>query len=223
MDSMNNNVNSSLKPGAAEIVFKYLTYLPLFIIILGLSVSISWLYLRYKIPKYNSSLSLLIKDDSKAGGTSDAILEGLGVGKKRANLANETEILRTATLMKDVVDSLHLNLQYFSGGNVKKSELYGNRPFNFIPYNITDSTQGFTFALKFNNKGQFKLEGMPAQWHNPGETVAAYNQPFVLQVTNPQALNPQYTYFVVWHHSVRGQTVLAKRMSAPCERECLEW
>ncbi len=107
--------NSTLKPGPMELVYKYLVYLPLFIIMLGTSVAIAWLYLRYKVPQYSSSLSLLIKDDSKGSGTSDAILEGLGVGKKRANLANEIEILRTATLMKGVVDSLHLNLQFFTG------------------------------------------------------------------------------------------------------------
>ncbi|MCY7421282.1 MAG: hypothetical protein LH478_06010, partial [Chitinophagaceae bacterium] len=157
--------NDNLKPGPMELVYKYLIYLPLFIIMLIASVSIAWLYLRYKIPQYSSSLSLLIKDDSKGGGTSDAVLEGLGVGKKRANLANETEILRTATLMKGVVDSLHLNLQFFTGGNVKKSEMYGYRPFSFNTYNLTDSSPGFSYTIRFN-KNQFKIEGTKDRWYN---------------------------------------------------------
>ena len=201
-----------MKPGASEILFKYLTYLPLFIIILGLSVSISWLYLRYKVPMYSSGVSVLIKDDSKGGGTSDAVLEGLGVSKKRANLANETEILKTASLMVKVVNHLKLNLQYFSSGNVKRSEIYGSNPFIYQPLQIKDSTESFTYTLHFNNNREFRIDGLSSKWNKSGETIGGRSGSFTINVIDPLNINPQYTYYIVWQPANRVAKGLASSL-----------
>src|SRR4051794_20523742 len=126
----NNNISNSLmnessaKVSAKEMFFKYLVYLPLFIISLATTVTIAYIYIRYKVPIYSSSVSLLIKDPRNGSGTDDNLLDDVLLYKKRNNLANEIEILKSATMMERVVKSLGLNVQYYTEGKVKKSEIY---------------------------------------------------------------------------------------------------
>ena len=54
---------SKYKLSPKEIIFKYIIYLPLFILTLGISITVAYIYLRYQIPYYSSSISLIIKDD----------------------------------------------------------------------------------------------------------------------------------------------------------------
>src|SRR5438105_352885 len=89
--------NATLKLSAKEVLFKYLIYLPLFILVLSISISVTYIYLRYKVPMFSSSISVLIKDDKK--NANQDVLEALVGGPKKANLANEIEILKSVTLM----------------------------------------------------------------------------------------------------------------------------
>jgi len=45
----------------ADILFKYLAFLPLFIVSLALCIAGGMIYLRYTTPKYTSSVQMLVK------------------------------------------------------------------------------------------------------------------------------------------------------------------
>lgn len=96
-------LKESIKTSPKELIFKYVIFLPIFILSLALSVSIAYIYLRYSVPMFSSSLSLMIKNDNKSTGA-DALADNLGLVSKRANLANEIEILKSATFMSRVVN-----------------------------------------------------------------------------------------------------------------------
>ncbi|MFP5042370.1 GumC family protein [Parasediminibacterium sp. JCM 36343] len=125
------NVLQDIAPPARlsgkEIVYKYIVFLPLFIVSISVALTIAYINIRYKVPIYNSSIKLLIKDDrSSKGGGEDLILENLTTYKKRTNLSNEIELIKSGSMLVRVVKILNLNWQYFDEGNVKRTELYGN-------------------------------------------------------------------------------------------------
>ena len=95
---------SKYKLSPKEIIFKYIIYLPLFILTLGISITVAYIYLRYQIPYYSSSISLIIKDDKTSkggagGGGGGEALDDIVMFKSKINLANEIEILKSATLI----------------------------------------------------------------------------------------------------------------------------
>jgi tyrosine-protein kinase Etk/Wzc len=148
----NNNISSSVvmdsaRLSAKEMFFKYLVYLPLFIISIGVFITIAYIYIRYKVPIYNSSISIMIKDSRSGSSGDNMLLDDVMFYNKRANLANEIEFLRSGSMMERVVKSLKLNIQYASEGKVKKSEVYNNPDLQMILMSIKDSSQSFTITL----------------------------------------------------------------------------
>ncbi len=127
--TQNKNVLQDVAPPARvsgkEIVYKYIVFLPLFIVSISIALAVAYINIRYKIPIYNSTISILIKDDkSGKGGGDDLILENLTSYKKKTNLSNEVELIKSVSMLSRVVNMLNLNWQYFNEGNVKKTEIY---------------------------------------------------------------------------------------------------
>jgi len=63
----NNNEQASLS--AKDLFFKYLRFLPLFIISIALSLLVAYIYLRYTTPIYSSTGSLIIKNEQPLKGS----------------------------------------------------------------------------------------------------------------------------------------------------------
>ncbi|TDH23285.1 polysaccharide biosynthesis tyrosine autokinase [Segetibacter sp. 3557_3] len=189
--SLKENVKSSPK----ELVLKYLIFLPLFILSVALAVSVAFIYLRYTIPMYSSSVLLLIKNDTKAS-SADALADDLGLTSRKANLSNEMEILRSATLMGRVIDSLDLNIQYFSSGQVKRSELYGNCPFKYVNLTPGNAEEYFDYTVKFNNERAFQIPEVSDQWFKSGQLIKHRTSYFQIDVVDPMAININYTYYI---------------------------
>lgn len=103
--------------------------------------------LRYSTPVYRSSAELLINDSKKGGSTGqDDILAALKINNNRINVENEIEILRSRTLMVEVVRNLNLNYSYSIVGRFKVTDVYTQRPFELL---IVDSVQS-PFSCKVN-------------------------------------------------------------------------
>jgi len=132
-----------------EIVYKYIVFLPLFIVSISIALSIAYINIRYQIPIFTSSITLLIKDDkSSRGGGEDLILENLTSYKKKTNLSNEIEMIKSASMLGRVAKILNLNWQYFNEGNIKKVELYGgNTTLRASWVDISDSSVPATLII----------------------------------------------------------------------------
>ncbi|MBL0133104.1 MAG: hypothetical protein IPP79_03370 [Chitinophagaceae bacterium] len=63
----------SQKLSAKEVIPEVYNYVPLFVISVAVMLILAFIYLRYTVPVYNVSSSLLIKDDrsNRGGGGSD--------------------------------------------------------------------------------------------------------------------------------------------------------
>src|SRR5690606_9989155 len=110
---------------------KYIRYWPWFLISVLLCVLVAFLYLRYTTPVYQTTASIIVKDEKNGGAMSElAAFEGMGLfnGMGTNSLENEMGILRSKRLMTDVVKNLQLNISYFVEGNIRTTEIYNERP-----------------------------------------------------------------------------------------------
>ncbi len=112
------------------------------------------IYLRYYTPIYKASAELLLHD-SKKGGSSDDILSALKTNSNNINIDNEIEILKSRTTMINIVNKLTLNIYYTIEGRFKQTELYSNKPFEFVK---VDTFDGY-YSCKVNilNDKQYQL------------------------------------------------------------------
>ncbi|MFD1094247.1 GumC family protein [Salegentibacter chungangensis] len=111
---------------------RYLRFWPWFVIGVIACISIAFLYLKFSTPVYNTTASIIIKDDEGKSPSSEmAAFADLGLlgGMGTSSIENEIGILNSRRLMTGVVKALNINVRYFEEGEVRTSELYTNTPF----------------------------------------------------------------------------------------------
>jgi tyrosine-protein kinase Etk/Wzc len=141
-----------------DLFYKYLRFLPLFVVCVALSLFTSYIYLRYATLVYQSVGTLSIKDEKSAGGSgSNDKLEQILVSDGKRNIQNEIEYLRSRPLMERVVRSLNLNFTYLAKGNIKELNIYKANPFTIEAFQIADSTASFSFAISFDDGDSFRI------------------------------------------------------------------
>ncbi|MCL1932921.1 MAG: polysaccharide biosynthesis tyrosine autokinase [Candidatus Azobacteroides sp.] len=112
-----------------EILFHYLRYWKSFLISIAICLGLALAYLFYATPQYKI-LSRVVINDEKKGQTTDVMsaFSDLGIITPTSNLDNEIEVLRARILMKGVVDSLRIGVDYYKKGGIKKHEIYKKTP-----------------------------------------------------------------------------------------------
>jgi capsular exopolysaccharide synthesis family protein len=90
-----------------DMIYKFIPYWPVFVVLLIMSLSGAWVYLRYKMPVYETSATLLIKDD-KSNTPANEMMEAFDMFGSKKSVENEVEVLQSKTLMQEVVKNLHL-------------------------------------------------------------------------------------------------------------------
>ncbi|HAT71002.1 MAG TPA: tyrosine protein kinase, partial [Flavobacteriaceae bacterium] len=114
-----------------EEIDKYLFQWKWFVLGVIITLTGAFLYLRYATPIYQSTATILVKDEKKGEAS---ILEDLSSGTpgfSSVNVEDEIQILKSKNLMSGVVDDLNLTTQYLLEGNIKTVELYNSQPFDF--------------------------------------------------------------------------------------------
>src|SRR5258708_37573435 len=120
--------------GLRDLIFRYLKYLPWFIICGILALVGAYVKIRYSIPVYRVQSSLLINNDRSAGGKDDQKLGELFMFEPSINLSNEIEILQSRPVIKRVVRDLRLQTNYYTKGNIHSPLFSDHIPFpSFFP------------------------------------------------------------------------------------------
>ena len=115
-----------------ELLFKYLIHWPWFVGAVIACLITAWVYLYTSTPVYNISATVLIKDDKKGG--SAGMLSGLeslgldGMGSSSQNIDNEIEVLRSKTIVKEVVEDLGLYISYTDEDEFPSRNMYKTSP-----------------------------------------------------------------------------------------------
>ena len=114
-----------------ELLFKCIIHWPWFVFSVLVCLIAAWTYLHFQTPVYQVAATIMIKDDKKGGGGNSADLESLGLGgmiTSTQSIDNEIEVLRSKTILKEVVNNLGLYIQYYDEDEFPKKELYKTSP-----------------------------------------------------------------------------------------------
>lgn len=125
----NMNEQDEEKINYQELLFRYIIHWPWFVASVLVCLIGAWVYLHFQTPVYQISASIMIKDDKKGGGSTD--LENLGIGgviTSTQSIDNEIEVLRSKTILKEVVNNLELYITYYDEDEFPKKELYQTSP-----------------------------------------------------------------------------------------------
>jgi capsular exopolysaccharide synthesis family protein len=116
----------------SDLLYKCLPYWPLFILLLILSTAGAWIYLRYKLPVYQTTATLLIKDDQNTSSSNNDMIKAFDLFGSKKNVENEVEVLQSKTLMQEVVKNLHLYAPVFTQGRILIQSAYIYSPIVII-------------------------------------------------------------------------------------------
>lgn len=162
-----------------DLFYKYVRFLPLFVLSVALTLFAAYIYLRYTVPLYSVGGSMIIKTEQQAGaGRGD--FDAMFVNDKAQNLQSEMEILKSRPLMARVVDSLHLQFSYYAIGKIKTVNVYKARPFNVRVVQIADSSVGFVLKINFTDDYEFKINS-DKRTYKLGDTYKNANGTFIIE------------------------------------------
>jgi tyrosine-protein kinase Etk/Wzc len=117
-----------------SIAYRYIPYWPVFLLTFILSIIGAWIYIHYQSPIYEASASILLKDD-KSSDQGSNILESLNISSTKKNVENELVVLKSHSLMRQVVTEMGLYAQVYQKGQVRDVLSFPSSPVNFIALN----------------------------------------------------------------------------------------
>jgi capsular exopolysaccharide synthesis family protein len=137
----------------------FLSQWKLLLFCLIIAILIGYTYLRYATPEYSASATIKIRDEKesqKLPSLEDISSGGLfsdGTNK----IKDEIEIIKSRTLIKNVVKNLKLNIRCFAEGSIKEHEIYQNPPIKlsfFASDSIIDKVDT-TLFIKIKSPTEF--------------------------------------------------------------------
>jgi len=124
----------------------------LFIAIITICVVVSFVYLRYTIPIYQSQLVLQVDSEN----TANKVLQVDNFSQKE-DIAKDVELLKSKLLFKRALSKLQLKVSYYNQGNFLNNELYVGSPMK-VNYAIKDSSiVGIPFFIEITKNNKFNL------------------------------------------------------------------
>jgi tyrosine-protein kinase Etk/Wzc len=118
-----NELEEDEEVSLGDLFYKFIPYWPFFLMLVIISLAGAWIYLRYKLPVYQTTATLLIKDDKSSTPASE-LQDAFDMFGAKKNVENEVEVLQSKTLMKEVVENLHLYAPVFVSGRVIHQSAY---------------------------------------------------------------------------------------------------
>ncbi|NTS43149.1 polysaccharide biosynthesis tyrosine autokinase [Flavisolibacter sp. BT320] len=167
-----------------EHIFKYLRYLPLYVLFIALALLGSYVYIRYATEIFRSTGQIVLRDDKNASSFKDDKLDLLMQSDSRKNVQTEVEIIQSKPVMRRVVEGLNLNFNYIAIGRFKEQNIYKTAPFRVEAQQITDSSESFTLKLLFNTQNSFTVNDS-RQTYVFGQTIKnEYGQFKVVRISD---------------------------------------
>jgi tyrosine-protein kinase Etk/Wzc len=111
----------------SQVWSKYFPYWPLFLFFMIIAGVAARFFLKYKVPIYETTATILIKDEKK-GEDDSRIIESLNLLSTKKIIENEIEVLKSKGLMMQVVKKLHLYAPVYEKGKVNDYSAYATSP-----------------------------------------------------------------------------------------------
>lgn len=127
MTANNKDIQNEEENFLSKLLNIYLPYWPMFfflVILFGIGATI---YLRYATRIYDTTATILVKDEKKGVDESN-MMEQLNLFSSKKLVENEIEVIQSRSLMRRVVDSLYLYAPITQKGTIKSSSAYRTSP-----------------------------------------------------------------------------------------------
>ena len=165
-----------------SVFLNYISYWKWFIASVFICVTIAMFYLKFTLPGYEVTTSILLKDDQKGGGTTEInAFKDMGLLTQKNNVDNELEELNKLILVQQAVNDLDLYASYTQIGtfqifkmlgiNVANSQLgtfkerviYGSEcpVLVSLPVEVKNNlNQGIEFRILVHPYGEYEFTGI---------------------------------------------------------------
>lgn len=206
-----------------DLFYKFVPYWPYFVLLVILFMTGAWIYLRYKLPVYQTTATLLIKDNKNATPASELASAFDMFGAKK-NVENEVEVLESKTLMKEVVENLHLYAPVYISGRVMHMSAYVLSPI-VVEAKYVDSLQPVKeIHFIFNNRaGTVGIHGTTYpmnQWEPTSYgTLRFLPNPYYHPSNNLAKGKPDDYYFSLIPVQIASNQILSQVNIAPSSKE----
>ncbi len=131
--SQSPKINKDFDLNLLKTVLKRNRFIP--VILLGISLSISFVYLRYTKPVYESAA--VIQRSSQDEGKRILDIEGF---EKENELSEDVELLKSTFLLEKALRNLNLEVSYFSEGEILTEEKYLHSSYHVTLLELKDSS-----------------------------------------------------------------------------------
>ena len=173
-DEEDEGMNINLREWLIRIVH----YWYLFVIAAALAYGVACLLNRKWIEEYESSGSILIKDQGATLSGSATLMQGFGIEPVYKNINNQLVLLGSYDLLSRVIDSIpFLQVDYYTRGRFKTRNLYRNTPIILEPEEVNPSVVGLLFRCTFNGDGTMLITSTDNK--RPYEATVRYGERLV--------------------------------------------
>lgn len=152
-----------------DMFYKYIRFLPVFVLSVAIGLFGAYAYLRYATPIFNTTGTLVIKADQQGGGANDKF-DDLFRGERAQNIQSEIEVLKSKGLMNRVVEKQNLQFTYYVKGKIRTIDIYKTGPFIVKADTLFDASRAFTLKIKFQDNLSFRV--------NDAAALVQFGQPF---------------------------------------------
>ncbi|WP_271766996.1 GumC family protein [Aquimarina algiphila] len=171
--------SSSFSFNLRDQIIKYLKKWYWFVLSVVIFVSLAYVKVRYTIPQYNVSSMIMISQDESISESELSAFKDLGLLDDTQNkIENEIQIIKSRTLLTNVVNNLNLNVRYFSEGRILEVENYPKSliEINFLSDDTIVHTKSQVFHVKINSGTSFSFldkKGKKLSDHSFGKTISS--------------------------------------------------
>ena len=152
--------NNAYQPSLSHRLNRYFRFWPLFLISLLVAFLFAFLYIKYSTPLYVINSTILIHDDKGENRQpkNEQFVDPNTLADNK-NIENEILILRSSSVMRRVIEELHLDVSYYIPQSFRNAEIYSKDiPISVKIITAKKNASKKEISIKINNNSNFSLQ-----------------------------------------------------------------
>ena len=157
------NIKPDSTDDIREVIEKYLSHWKWYLFSIIICIVLALMNLRYSTNAYSIEASIKLSDnnaDENVIAEYSKMYQYNSKTKTSRQVKDEIEVLKSRSLIKEVVEDLNLNIQIFGQGKFKASEIYTNPPIaiNFLSNDSIINNVDAILTVHIDSKSKYLLE-----------------------------------------------------------------